>query len=169
MAADLDPAPKGLGRLRLFVMALALVGIPVVGLGFAYWVAVGWQRDTDPQVRAVLMRQQEAWNAGELERFMEDYWDSDELTFFSEGKVTKGYTGLQERFRKRYQSEGKEMGTLTFSDLDVTPMGVNHAVARGRWKVITSKESFDGLFTLTLFRFPDGWKITHDHTSQSEK
>ena len=169
MAADLDPAPKGPGRLRVFVMALAIGGIPVVGLALAYWFAVGWQRDTDPQVRAVLLRQQEAWNAGDLERFMEDYWESDELTFFSEGNVTKGYTGLQERYRKRYQSEGKEMGTLTFSDLDVTPMGASYANARGRWKVVTSKGTFDGLFTLTLYRFRDGWKITHDHTSQSEK
>ena len=38
----------------------------------------------------------------------------------------------------------------------------------GRWKVVTRKETLEGLFTLVLRRFPDGWKIVHDHTSQAE-
>ena len=152
------------------VLGVFLLGLFVGGGGVAFVLHRQANTDATPLlVRAVLSRQQEAWNAGELERFMEDYWDSDELTFFSEGNVTKGYAGLQERYRKDYKSEGKEMGTLTFSDLDVTPMGASHATARGRWKVVTSNETVDGLFTLALYRFRDGWKITHDHTSESKK
>ena len=169
MVADLDPAPKGVSLLRVLVMTLLIGGVPITGLCATYWVVSRWQRDTDPEVRAVLTRQQDAWNAGDLERFMTDYWDSEDLTFFTGGNVSRGPAALLERYRKRYQADGKEMGTLTFSDLDVTPMGASSATARGRWKVVTSKESFDGLFTLTLYRFGDGWKITHDHTSQSEK
>ena len=155
--------PQGLKLLGVFVLGLA------VGAGFVlhHHYAIGG--DTESQVRAVLLRQQEAWNAGDLEGFMTDYWDSKDLTFFSGGTVSRGYAALLARYRKRYQSDGKEMGTLTFSDLDITPLGPGSATASGRWKVVTSKESFDGLFTLTLRRFNDGWKITHDHTSQSEK
>ena len=168
MVADLDPAPKGVSLLRVFVMTLLIGGVPIAGLCAAYWVVSRWQRDTDPEVRAVLMRQQDAWNAGDLERFMTDYWDSEELTFFKEGTVSRGYAALLARYRKSYQADGNEMGTLTFSDLDITPMGAATATARGRWKVVTPKKTSDGLFTLTLYRFADGWKITHDHTSESK-
>ena len=164
MAADLDPAPRRRGLSRTF-FAVCIVFIVVA---LAYRISGGRDRDTQSQVRALLLGQQEAWNAGDLERFMADYCDSEELTFFSGGTVEKGHAALLARYRRRYQSEGKEMGTLTFSDLDITPMG-SSAMARGRWKVVTSKESFDGLFTLTLVRFHEGWKIMHDHTSQSEK
>jgi beta-aspartyl-peptidase (threonine type) len=119
-------------------------------------------------IRTLLGDQAKAWNAGKLEEFMAGYWNSDELTFFSGGTVEKGYAAVLARYRKRYQSEGKEMGKLTFSDLDVTPMGARHATARGRWKVVTSKQTMSGLFTLTLEKFPAGWKITHDHTSKAD-
>ena len=166
--ADLDPVPRGPGLLRVIVMASLMGCLPVIGLVLAYWFALGWQRDTEPAVRAVLLGQQEAWNAGDLERFMVDYWDSEELTFFNEDKVDKGHAALLARYRKSYQSDGKEMGTLTFSDLDITPMGASNAMARGRWKVVRANETREGLFTLSLYRFRDGWKITHDHTSKKE-
>ena len=153
---------------RVWLGVLLTAGV-FAGLILAYWFFLGRQLDTGAEVRAVLLRQQEAWNAGDLERFMADYWESDELTFYAGGTIESGFDAVLARYRKRYQSEGKAMGTLTFSDLDVTPMGANYATARGRWKVVTSKDTFDGLFTLTLYRFRDGWKITHDHTSQSEK
>src|SRR5262249_60298967 len=95
-------------------------------------------------------------------------WDSDELTFFSGGDVKKGHKSLAERYRKRYQSEGKEMGKLTFSDLDVIPLNADTAIARARWKLVMAKETIGGLFTLVLQRFPRGWKIVHDHTSVPE-
>ena len=158
----------GGGGLKL--IGVLLLGLIVGGGGTAFFL-LRYPRggDSDSQVRAVLSRQQEAWNAGDLEGFMTDYWDSEDLTFFSVGKVEKGRAALLARYRKRYQSEGKEMGALTFSELEITPMGANDALARGRWKVITSKDSFDGFFALSLYRFVDGWKIAHDHTSQTEK
>ena len=160
--ADTD-APRGHGLARMVVACIALVGVAL-----AYRYSGGRDRDTEPAVRAVLLGQQDAWNAGDLERFMVDYWDSDELTFFSGDTIERGPAAVLARYRKRYQSEGKEMGTLTFSDLDITPMGASDARARGRWKVVRSNETREGLFTLSLYRFRDGWKITHDHTSESK-
>ncbi len=119
-------------------------------------------------VRAVLTEQVAAWNKGDLDRFMDTYWDSDELTFFSGGTVTKGRKAVFERYRKTYKSEGKEMGKLTFSELDVQVLGPDAVVARARWKLVLSNDSPGGLFTLILRKFPDGWKIVHDHTSRAE-
>jgi ketosteroid isomerase-like protein len=120
-------------------------------------------------IRAALAEQDAAWNAGDLDRFMRTYWADDALTFYSGGDVMKGHRAVHERYRKRYQAEGKEMGKLTFSDLEVTLQAADRAVARGRWKVEMKEEAVGGLFTLVLRKFADGWKIVHDHTSQPEK
>lgn len=119
-------------------------------------------------IRAVLTAQDEAWNRGDLEGFMKTYWKSDQLRFYSGGTVTSGWQATLDRYRKRYQAEGKEMGKLTFADLEVEVLGPDAAMARGRWKLKLSKENPEGLFTLILKKFPDGWKIVHDHTSAAE-
>lgn len=119
-------------------------------------------------IRAVLTAQDEAWNRGDLDGFMKTYWKSDKLRFYSGGTVTSGWQATLDRYRKRYQAEGKEMGKLTFTDLEIEVLGPDSAMARGRWKLVLSKEKPEGLFTLILKKFPDGWKIVHDHTSAAE-
>jgi beta-aspartyl-peptidase (threonine type) len=133
----------------------------------AAWPAEGQDKPADA-VRGVLKEQVQAWNKGDLDRFMVTYWDSDELTFYSGGTVTKGRKAVAERYRKTYRAEGKEMGKLAFSEMDVQELGPETALARARWKLVTSKETFEGLFTLILRKFPDGWKIVHDHTSKAD-
>src|SRR5262245_27292846 len=122
----------------------------------------------DKAVKAVLEEQVAAWNAGDLDRFLTTYWDSDELTFFSGGTVSKGHKAVAARYRKNYRSEGKEMGKLTFSELEVIPLGPDAALARAKWKLVTSKEKVEGLFTLVLRKLDRGWKIVHDHTSKAD-
>lgn len=132
--------------------------------------AVLFAADPKPEdaIRAVLAAQDEAWNRGDLDGFMQTYWKSDRLRFYSGGTVTSGWQATLDRYRKRYQAEGKEMGKLTFTDLEVDVLGPDAAMARGRWKLKLSKENPEGLFTLVLKKFPDGWKIVHDHTSAAE-
>jgi len=61
------------------------------------------------------------------------------------------------------------MGTTTFSDLEITMLGPDAAMAFGRWHQQGSKGEGKGLFTLILKRLPEGWRIVHDHTSVAEK
>jgi uncharacterized protein (TIGR02246 family) len=143
--------------------SLVLSAVAVAHIGLA--AGQGGPADA---VRAVLEEQVAAWNKGDLDRFMATYWDSAKLTFYSGGTVTRGYRALAERYRKTYQSDGKEMGKLTFSDMEVEPLGPDATLARARWKLVTSKETIEGLFTLILRKFPDGWKIVHDHTSRAD-
>jgi beta-aspartyl-peptidase (threonine type) len=116
-------------------------------------------------IQKVLNDQVATWNKGDLEGFMAGYWKSEDLTFFSGKDVTKGWNATLERYKKRYLSEGKEMGKLTFSELKIDPLSAEGAVVRGRWKVVTSKENLQGLFTVIFKKTTDGWKIVHDHTS----
>lgn len=121
-------------------------------------------------VRAVLAAQVTAWNRGDLDGFMAGYWQDEGLRFYSGGTVTAGWRATLDRYRKRYQADGKEMGTLTFSGLEVEPLGPAAALARGRWGLVFAKseEKPNGLFTLVLRKKPDGWKIVHDHTSAAD-
>jgi beta-aspartyl-peptidase (threonine type) len=116
-------------------------------------------------IRQVLDAQVAAWNRGDIEAFMAGYWSSPELSFFSGAERTKGWGATLERYRKRYQSEGQEMGRLTFSELRVDVLGPDSALVRGRWQLVRSKDRPGGLFTLIFRRFPEGWRIVHDHTS----
>jgi uncharacterized protein (TIGR02246 family) len=119
----------------------------------------------EKDIRAVLDEQAAAWNKGDLQAFMKGYWKSNELTFYSGRDKKQGWDETIDRYKKRYQGEGKEMGKLTFSELEVQTIGTDHAVVKGRWKVEMKKDSFDGLFTLIMRKTKDGWRIIHDHTS----
>jgi len=120
-----------------------------------------------PAIRQVLDDQAAAWNRGDLDGFMAGYWNSPELSFYSGKDKKRGWQETFDRYRARYQGEGKEMGSLTFSELDIQMLGPDTALVRGRWKVDMSKEAFEGLFTLVVKRFPTGWRIVHDHTSSA--
>ena len=122
--------------------------------------------DDAATVRAVLDTQVACWNKGDLDGFMKTYWNSDDLTFYSGGTVTKGWKPVMERYQKRYKADGKEMGTLAFSGIDVVMVGDMNAIVRGKWKLVLSKETDEGLYTLHLKKLPEGWRIVHDHTSK---
>jgi uncharacterized protein (TIGR02246 family) len=120
-------------------------------------------------VRAVLDAQVEAWNRGDLEGFMAGYWRSPDLVFCSGATVTRGWDETLARYRKRYQSEGREMGRLRFDGVEVIPLGEDAALARGAWRLgMRDGQEPHGLFTLLLRRLDGAWRIVHDHTSSGE-
>lgn len=151
----------------LLASLLCLVSLRLLGQDRAVVSAVSViSPDVRLEVEHVLRMQQEAWNRHDLEAFMTGYWNSPELTFFSGAHETSGRQGALERYRKTYQSEGKEMGKLEFSELRVEALGSDAAFVRGAWHLTMSDgKTPHGLFTLVFRKFPDGWKILHDHTS----
>jgi ketosteroid isomerase-like protein len=116
-------------------------------------------------VESVLRGQEEAWNGGNLEAFMESYWKSDELSFSSGGKTTRGWTETLDRYRERYPTP-EEMGRLTLSELEITPLGNSAALVLGQWRLAREREPASGSFSLVLRKFGDRWLIIHDHTSR---
>ena len=125
----------------------------------------GQKAEPKELIRSVLDSQVAAWNKGDLDAFMTGYWKSPELSFFSGGTKTKGWQATLDRYRARYQAEGKEMGKLTFSEVEIELLGPDAAWVRGRWKLVLSEESPGGLYTLIFKKLPEGWRIVHDHTS----
>ncbi len=128
-----------------------------------------FRAEVEEGVKHMLVSQIEAWNHQKLEGFMQGYWRSPDLTFFSGSSVTKGWEPTLQRYRQRYQSQGKEMGHLEFQDLNIDAVGRKAAVVTGSWQLTMSDGSKPhGLFTLIVKRMPGGWKIVHDHTSAAE-
>jgi len=125
--------------------------------------------EAEEGIKHTLVSQVEAWNHGQLEGYMQGYWHSPDLTFFSGGSVTKGWEPTLQRYRQRYQSQGKEMGQLDFQDLNIELLGRKAAVVTGKWRLTMSNGTTPhGLFTLIVKKMPAGWRIVHDHTSAAE-
>jgi ketosteroid isomerase-like protein len=123
------------------------------------------------EVLAVLTAQANAWNKGDLDTFLDTYWRSPHTCFSSasfsgERDTFCGWEALRERYQKRYPDRAS-MGDLSFKQVEVTPLARDSAYVKGSWGVARKEETLWGDFTLILVKFPEGWKIIDDHTSQS--
>jgi lysophospholipase L1-like esterase/ketosteroid isomerase-like protein len=117
-----------------------------------------------PEPIRVIRAQEEAWNRGDIDGFMDGYDRSEKLTFSSDRGVTRGWEAVRERYRKRYPDRAA-MGTLAFSKLELVRLGPDGALVTGEWRLERAGDSPGGVFSVVLERLPAGWKIVHDHTS----
>lgn len=134
----------------------------VVWLGGCAATSAG--RRAHETITDILRRQAAAWNAGDIETFMQSYERSPRLTFSSGGKVTRGWQSTLDGYRKRYPTR-ESMGRLTFGDLEITELGDQAALVLGRWR-LDREQPIGGTFTLVFTKKGDRWRIIHDHTSR---
>ena len=117
-------------------------------------------------IRKVIEEQNAAWNRHDLEGFMAGYWKSEELTFFSQARETRGWQAALDHYKASYQSAGHEMGKLEFHSLRIEMLGPGAAFVRGEFHLtMPDGKTPHGMFTLIFRKFPDGWRIVHDHSS----
>ena len=142
-------------RLSL-VLLLLLAGTPTS-------MALGPQAD----IRARLDRQVAAWNRGDLDAFMQTYWNSPQTAFVGSKGIVRGWQSVRERYRRAYPNR-VAMGKVSFSDIQVTMLSPDAAVAIGHWHLERASGNLGGVFSLVLRKFPEGWRIILDHTSLVE-
>jgi ketosteroid isomerase-like protein len=116
------------------------------------------------QIQSVLSAQQDAWNRGDIDAFMNGYARSVSTVFVSEDEVRRGWETVRDRYRVKYSDRAK-MGTLNFSDIEVTMLSPDAAVVLGGWRLKRRNDEPHGRFTLIFKHLPEGWRIVHDHTS----
>jgi uncharacterized protein (TIGR02246 family) len=143
-------------RLKIFTLLGGLIAAGVLRC-----IAGG-----ENEIRDVIQAQQEAWNRGDIEAFMNGYWHSDETLFVSGDEVTRGWQTVHDRYKAKY-SDREKMGTLTFSELDIRMLSADAAVVLGRWELKRKIDMPHGRFTLIFRKTADGWRIVHDHTSSA--
>ena len=115
-------------------------------------------------IGAILRAQESAWNHAAVDAFLQGYWHSPELTFSGSSGVARGWDGVRARYKKSYPDRAA-MGQLNFSELEFRFLGPDAALVLGKWHLQREKDELGGVFTLVWQRFPEGWKIIHDHTS----
>jgi len=71
---------------------------------------------------------------------------------------------LPNQVPRRGESDGK----LDFPQLETVVLGADAALVRGRWhlKMPDGKE-YAGMTTVIFRKFPEGWRIVHDHSSSA--
>lgn len=115
-------------------------------------------------IRDVLAQQQDCWNEGDLECFMEGYWRSDQLVFIGNSGVTYGWKKTLENYQRSYPDK-KAMGKLTFELIIVEPLSDDFWTVIGRWSLQRKSDSPNGYFSLIFRRLGDDWVIVSDHSS----
>jgi beta-aspartyl-peptidase (threonine type) len=154
---------------RWLAAGAALILLFALGVRAGKHTKTTGQRDTDrAAIEAVLNAQQAAWNRADVDAFLVGYWHSPELTFSGSSGVSRGWDGVLARYKKNYPDRAA-MGQLDFSELEFRFLGPDAALVLGHWHLKRDKGDIGGVFSLVWQRFPDGWKIIHDHTSAVEK
>lgn len=116
-------------------------------------------------IREVLTRQNQNWNDGNIDAFMNDYWKSDSLMFIGKTGVVYGWQATKERYYRNYPDR-KTMGKLAFDIKQVNLHSPETAWVLGSWQ-LTRPEVGDigGYFTLIFRKINGKWLVVSDHTS----
>ena len=119
-------------------------------------------------IKKVLTSQQECWNNGDIDGFMQGYWNSEKLIFTSlSHKPAYGWKNTLERYKNSYPTKSS-MGELKFKILDLQLISKTTAALKGKWELIREKDHPNGLFWLDLEKFDENWLITKDSTISFE-
>ena len=121
------------------------------------------QKTATTAIHKVLDQQVEAWNKGDVDKFMESYWKSDSLLFIG-SKVTSGWRSTLERYKKSYPGKAA-MGILKFEILKMDYISDDSYLITGKYQLTRENDAPDGIFTLLFMRKKGDWVIVYDHTS----
>ncbi|WP_420577418.1 YybH family protein [Ekhidna sp.] len=122
------------------------------------------QSPDEKAIREVLAQQEECWNAGDLECFMDGYWKSDQLVFIGSKGVTYGWQKTLDNYKKSYPNKAA-MGTLTFELINLEPLSDDFWTVIGKWSLKREKDNPNGHFSLIFRRLGNEWVIVSDHSS----
>jgi len=106
-----------------------------------------------------------AWNRGDLDAFMADYIQDGTTTFQGSDGLLRGFDAIRERYAPSFE-QGAERDSLRFEDFHVRSIAPSLILVTARYILYRDQETTSsGPFTLVMEQHPDGWKITHDHSS----
>lgn len=114
-----------------------------------------------------LMQQQEnSWNDGNIDDFMNIYWKNDSLVFIGKSGINYGWDKTITNYKNSYKTK-EHMGTLKFKNIICNPINDSSHIVTGKWSLKRNDSigNINGFYSLLWIKKPDGWKITYDHTS----
>ncbi len=122
------------------------------------------QNKDEESVRLILKNQTQAWNRGNLEKFMNGYWRNDSLKFIGRSGITYGYSGTLANYKKNY-SDTTIMGELSFELLELKQLSNEYFFVLGKYFLKRTIGDASGFFTLIFRKINGEWVIISDHSS----
>lgn len=112
----------------------------------------------------LLDRQEKSWNQGDINQFMNGYWENDSLVFVGKNGLTYGYNNTLANYKKNYPDK-TYMGKLKFTILSMKALGSQFYSIIGKWELTRTVGNLSGHYTLLLKKINGDWKIISDHSS----
>lgn len=129
------------------------------------FIVLNASAQTDKEkILSILEQQVAAWNKGNIEAFMQGYWNNDSLKFIGSTGITYGYNQTIERYKKSYPNTS-QMGTLNFNILSIEKLSDEYYFVIGKWAIKRASGDISGHFSLVLRKINGVWKIIADHSS----
>jgi ketosteroid isomerase-like protein len=122
------------------------------------------QESFEQAARRILQQQEKDWNNGNIDAFMQSYWNSDSLLFVGRNGPVYGYTATLNNYHKNYP-DTIAMGKLQFNLISVRSVGADHGFVLGQFVLTRRNDRPSGYFTLWFRKINGSWKIVSDHTS----
>ena len=115
-------------------------------------------------LKAIMKQQEESWNEGNIEAFMQAYWQSDSLLFVGGKGAVYGWAKTLKNYLSAY-STPEQMGKLTFVNTKMDLLGTEAAFVVGHWRLDRSEDDLQGWYSLLWKKVNGEWKIVADHSS----
>ena len=122
------------------------------------------QSSNELAIREILDNQTAAWNRGDIEGFMNGYWENDSLVFIGKSGVTYGWSNTLKNYKKNYPDTAA-MGKLTFTLIEVKKLSKEYYHVTGKWFLERSIGDIGGHYTLLFRKINGRWVIISDHSS----
>ena len=121
------------------------------------------QTNDSTAIRNAMNEQLIAWNNGNIDAFMQTYWQNDSLLFVS-SPPTYGWQTTLEHYKKGFPDTAA-MGKLSFNLLEFKPLSSEYYFVMGQWYFKRTAGDVGGYFTLLFRKITGRWLIIVDHTS----
>lgn len=122
------------------------------------------QESFEQAARRILQQQEKDWNNGNIDAFMQSYWNSDSLLFVGRNGPVYGYTATLKNYHKNYP-DTIAMGKLHFNLISMKSVGAEDGFVLGQFILTRRNDRPTGYFTLWFRKINGSWKIVSDHTS----
>jgi uncharacterized protein (TIGR02246 family) len=122
------------------------------------------QTNDEAEIRKLLSHQTEAWNRGDIDAFMQTYWQNDSLMFVGKEGVTWGWKNTLDHYKKGYPDKAA-MGQLSFDIIEVKKLSEEYFFVVGKWMLKRNAGDLSGHYNLLIKRIKGEWKIITDHSS----
>jgi beta-aspartyl-peptidase (threonine type) len=116
----------------------------------------------------LLTESERAWNGGDLAGFMDWYKRGEETTFLGSSGLMHGWDTIRERYAGRFEPAASR-DSLRFEELVTRPLAPWLGLATARYVLFQGDSvTSTGVFTLVVERTPEGWRIVHDQSAETE-